>query len=209
VSATLAAGREGWPSDTSTGNGDGSSSRRWTDSGEATTTTSARYHLNQRRGLLLSPQEVPVRTPLVELLRQQQQQQPRLSCYRCLRRRNFASSVTGDKSKIPPSAQSSSSSGSAPPQQAGNVSEANANVVVGTGTARQAEDLRKLMGESLQPAAGRLWSDSDVLDGCGGDASFIPQLSLHDNDGRSKKRVLVLCTGASNNDEIENTLARV
>lgn len=66
------------------------------------------------------------------------------------------------------------------------------------------------MGKSLQPPAGQLWEekggglvggdhdgDSYHDDYAGSDRLFIPQVSLHDNDGRSRKRVLVLCTGGT------------
>jgi len=67
----------------------------------------------------------------------------------------------------------------------------------------------------LQPPAGRLWADDIVPDGdpddddddenngnmslldYRGDRGFIPQVSLHPGDGRSRKRVLVLCTGGT------------
>lgn len=63
-------------------------------------------------------------------------------------------------------------------------------------------NLRALMGKSLQPPAGRLWSDDDIIEDddehyAGSDRLFIPQISLHENDGRSRKRVLVLCTGGT------------
>ena len=52
-------------------------------------------------------------------------------------------------------------------------------------------DYGKLMGESLQPPAGRLWDDSDEYN------SYIPEIKLHEHDGRQRKRVLVLCTGGT------------
>lgn len=52
-------------------------------------------------------------------------------------------------------------------------------------------DYAKLMGESLQPPAGRLWDDNDERD------SYIPEIKLHEHDGRQRKRVLVLCTGGT------------
>ena len=59
-----------------------------------------------------------------------------------------------------------------------------------------ADDVRRLMGESLQPPAGCLWApgtyDNDI-----GDRQFIPQVALHATDGRHRKRVLVLCTGGT------------
>lgn len=75
-------------------------------------------------------------------------------------------------------------------------------------------DLRAMMGRSLQPPAGRLWahdvidddddehthgegSDHDTIYDNSGDRQFIPQVSLHANDGRYRKRVLVLCTGGT------------
>ena len=61
-------------------------------------------------------------------------------------------------------------------------------------------DYAKMMGHSLQPPAGPLWGD-DVIDDAdvehGDDQRFIPQVSLHDQDGRKKKRVLMLCTGGT------------
>jgi L-asparaginase len=61
-------------------------------------------------------------------------------------------------------------------------------------------DYRKLMGESLQPPAGPLWGDDvlddqDIIDGS--DRNYIPQVSLHESDGRRQKRVLMLCTGGT------------
>lgn len=79
---------------------------------------------------------------------------------------------------------------------------------------RKRDNIRKLMGESIQPPAGPLWAP-DILDGPGvaveqdtentnpqhaqyhHDLDFIPQVSLHDKDGRDRKRVLVLCTGGT------------
>lgn len=59
-------------------------------------------------------------------------------------------------------------------------------------------DYDELMGKSLQPPAGRLWSHEEASDGVqGGDRHFIPQVSLHAGDGRRRKRVLVLCTGGT------------
>lgn len=61
-------------------------------------------------------------------------------------------------------------------------------------------DYKKLMGESLQAPAGPLIGD-DVIDDTdlarGDDRRFIPQISLHDDDGRKQKRVLMLCTGGT------------
>lgn len=58
-------------------------------------------------------------------------------------------------------------------------------------------DWKKLMGEPLFQAAGNLSSPGND-DGIGVDATtFIPQVSLHDGDGRTQKRVLVLCTGGT------------
>jgi L-asparaginase len=60
-------------------------------------------------------------------------------------------------------------------------------------------DLRKLMGDSLQPPAGQLWktpssssTNADKLDD-----SFMSQVISQDHDGRERKRVLVLCTGGT------------
>lgn len=49
------------------------------------------------------------------------------------------------------------------------------------------------MGKSLQEAAGPLYEDHLDDD----NQSFISQIALHDNDGRSNKRILVLCTGGT------------
>lgn len=74
------------------------------------------------------------------------------------------------------------------------------------------DEIRKLMGESLQPPAGRLWDPRDYDDDIG-DRQFIPQVSLHEADGRRKKRVLILCTGGTltmaPDPEQENALAPV
>lgn len=61
-------------------------------------------------------------------------------------------------------------------------------------------DLLEMMGKSLQPPAGRLWAEDVVADDddyMGSDRLFIPQVSLHESDGRLRKRVLVLCTGGT------------
>ena len=65
------------------------------------------------------------------------------------------------------------------------------------------------MGKPLQTPAGPLW-DKDVLDDDDEDSdsddrddksklkrAYIPQVSLHERDGRTRKRVLVLCTGGT------------
>jgi L-asparaginase len=60
--------------------------------------------------------------------------------------------------------------------------------------------LRQLMGKSLQPPAGRLWAPdvlSDDEDEDNDYRQFIPQIALHEGDGRARKRVLVLCTGGT------------
>jgi L-asparaginase/Glu-tRNA(Gln) amidotransferase subunit D len=54
------------------------------------------------------------------------------------------------------------------------------------------KDFQTLMGTSLQPPAGRLVPN--LVDGS---EPFIPQIRLHENDGRDRKRVLVLCTGGT------------
>ena len=59
-----------------------------------------------------------------------------------------------------------------------------------------ATNLRKLMGDSLFEPAGCLWNDDNTGDGVG-DRQFIPQVSLHAEDGRRRKRVLILCTGGT------------
>jgi hypothetical protein len=53
-----------------------------------------------------------------------------------------------------------------------------------------AVDLRKLMGESLQPPAGRLWTESDNTA-----TNSLPLIGAR--DVRDRKRVLVLCTGGT------------
>ena len=58
------------------------------------------------------------------------------------------------------------------------------------------DDVRRLMGESLQPPAGCLWAPG-TYDNDRGDRQFIPQVALHATDGRRRKRVLVLCTGGT------------
>jgi hypothetical protein len=74
------------------------------------------------------------------------------------------------------------------------------------------DEIRKLMGESLQPPAGRLWDPRDYDDDIG-DRQFIPQVALHEADGRRKKRVLILCTGGTltmaPDPEQDNALAPV
>ena len=52
-------------------------------------------------------------------------------------------------------------------------------------------DYKKLMGESLQLPAGRLWKDDEDHD------HYIPEVKLHERDGRQRRRVLVLCTGGT------------
>jgi len=59
------------------------------------------------------------------------------------------------------------------------------------GTKLSEDDFQKLMGKSLQEPAGQLWSSQD------NDRQFIPQVSLHESDGRSSSRILVLCTGGT------------
>ena len=54
--------------------------------------------------------------------------------------------------------------------------------------AREIDHLQQLMGESLQPPAGKLSNDP-------GERLFIPAVPLHAGDGRHRKRVLILCTG--------------
>ena len=68
------------------------------------------------------------------------------------------------------------------------------------------------MGKSLQAPAGSLWAQDNIPqdntvdnimpnkdnnDDILGDRQFIPQVSLHAQDGRSRKRVLILCTGGT------------
>eukprot|EP00522_Entomoneis_paludosa_P003076 CAMPEP_0172474788 /NCGR_PEP_ID=MMETSP1065-20121228/69537_1 /TAXON_ID=265537 /ORGANISM="Amphiprora paludosa, Strain CCMP125" /LENGTH=396 /DNA_ID=CAMNT_0013232979 /DNA_START=31 /DNA_END=1221 /DNA_ORIENTATION=+ len=57
---------------------------------------------------------------------------------------------------------------------------------------KHANEMTKLMGESLQPPAGKLVDESTE------ERMFIPEVSLHASDGRgSRKRVLILCTGGT------------
>ena len=53
----------------------------------------------------------------------------------------------------------------------------------------ETDSVTQRMGKPLQQAAGQLWG--------GYDSDFIPKVKLHHNDGREKKRVLVLCTGGT------------
>jgi L-asparaginase len=69
------------------------------------------------------------------------------------------------------------------------------------------EILRNLQGVSLQPPAGALWRHDDfkvyTVDVLSEyhqhvtEKEFIPQVPLHKDDGRSRKRVLMLCTGGT------------
>ena len=76
---------------------------------------------------------------------------------------------------------------------------------------KKSEDLEKLIGEPLQTPAGPLYGgnivddegDTEIIVGDGTKVKpakstfFIPQHALHEEDGREKKRVLVLCTGGT------------
>lgn len=76
---------------------------------------------------------------------------------------------------------------------------------------KKSEDLEKLIGEPLQIPAGPLYGgnivddegDTEIIVGDGTKVKpakstfFIPQHALHEEDGREKKRVLVLCTGGT------------
>ena len=55
------------------------------------------------------------------------------------------------------------------------------------------DDLQKINGEPLQSPAGLLSCKNDSLSA----KTFIPQHSLYEGEGRTRKRVLVLCTGGT------------
>jgi hypothetical protein len=55
------------------------------------------------------------------------------------------------------------------------------------------DDLQKLNGEPLQSSAGLLSCNNDSSSA----DTFIPQYSLYEGEGRTRKRVLVLCTGGT------------
>jgi hypothetical protein len=55
------------------------------------------------------------------------------------------------------------------------------------------EDLQKLNGEPLQSPAGLLSCNNDSSSA----NTFIPQYSVYEGEGRTRKRVLVLCTGGT------------
>jgi L-asparaginase len=57
----------------------------------------------------------------------------------------------------------------------------------------ETDDITQMMGKPLQQAAGQLWGQSES----GYDSDFIPEFKLHSDDGREKKRVLVLCMGGT------------
>ena len=72
----------------------------------------------------------------------------------------------------------------------------------GTAAKEVREKIYKLMGDPLQKPAGALWGpdvydSSDESEDDGGTKKFIPEVPLFDGDGRSNKRVLVLCTGGT------------
>mmetsp|Transcript_1411 Transcript_1411/g.3067 ORF Transcript_1411/g.3067 Transcript_1411/m.3067 type:complete len:523 (+) Transcript_1411:68-1636(+) len=54
-----------------------------------------------------------------------------------------------------------------------------------------AAHMKQLMGESLQPPAGKLIDETTE------ERLFIPEVSLHAADGRHRKRILILCTGGT------------
>lgn len=58
------------------------------------------------------------------------------------------------------------------------------------------EEIIARMGKSLQEPAGPL-DGKDVLEEEDFESSFIPQVPLHGTDGRSHKRILMLCTGGT------------
>ena len=55
------------------------------------------------------------------------------------------------------------------------------------------DDLQKINGEPLQSPAGLLSCKNDSLSA----KTFIPQHTLYEGEGRTRKRVLVLCTGGT------------
>jgi Asparaginase, N-terminal len=64
------------------------------------------------------------------------------------------------------------------------------------------KELRKLMGEPLQKPAGPLLGNSDIYHSDDEDdnhikKTYIPEVSLYEGEGRTKKRILVLCTGGT------------
>lgn len=68
------------------------------------------------------------------------------------------------------------------------------------------KELRQLMGEPLQKPAGALLGpdiyhsdddDDDDDDGKISKPAYIPEVSLYEGEGRTKKRILVLCTGGT------------
>ena len=69
------------------------------------------------------------------------------------------------------------------------------------------EKIIERMGKSLQEPAGPLYG-KDILDDDGHDpdstSSFIPQVPVHHMDGRSHKRILMLCTGESFKHQLNN-----
>lgn len=56
--------------------------------------------------------------------------------------------------------------------------------------------MKRLMGEPIQAPAGRLWQE-DNDDNNNNKNNFIPEVQLHANDGRQRKRILMLCTGGT------------
>jgi hypothetical protein len=57
------------------------------------------------------------------------------------------------------------------------------------------DDLQKLHGKPLQSPAGLLSCNNDSVSSSAN--TFIPQYSLYEGEGRTRKRVLVLCTGGT------------
>jgi L-asparaginase/Glu-tRNA(Gln) amidotransferase subunit D len=52
-------------------------------------------------------------------------------------------------------------------------------------------DYNKLMGKSLQPAVGRLVNEDEAH------STYIPEVMLHDRDGRQRPKILILCLGGT------------
>jgi L-asparaginase len=75
-----------------------------------------------------------------------------------------------------------------------------------TMTMTSRDQIRKLMGTPLQKPAGKLWGPDIFPHEEEGDdeqhrddhrTTYIPEVSLYENEGRAKKRILILCTGGT------------
>lgn len=81
-----------------------------------------------------------------------------------------------------------------------------------TMTMTSRDEIRRLMGEPLQQPAGNLWGPDIFEEGdSDGDSygvptthrtnsnskMYIPEVSLYENEGRARKRILILCTGGT------------